>query len=301
MTAEFSYLNQEFNEKRYNRKHIDGYIRDEIAASAILTERVDIGVQMLEHWRSQDYYESKNKRLDQLRNHDMRDLVTDILVGIAYFPRPELFTSVSAQMAGRLRFSDKPDAIRTIAEILAVLGQMDVFKIFKKTKQSSLMIQSHMPLSEKLKDFIDQSEYLPPMVCEPRKLVNNFSSGYLSHNDSLILKSGNHHDGDICLDVLNLMNSVKLSLSVEFLKTIEEEPSEAPNTQEQLDNWNRFKKQSYRFYELMVSQGNEFHLTHKVDKRGRIYAQGYHISTQGSSFKKASLELAKKEYITGVP
>ena len=203
-------------------------------------------------------------------------------------------------MAGRLRFADKPDAIKTIGEILAVLNQMDVFSITKKSKQASLMIVSHIQLSEKLMDFIDQSEYLPPMVCEPMVLENNFSSGYLTHNDSLILKSGNHHDGDICLDVLNTVNSVKLSLSIEFLSTIEEDPSEPPNTQSQLDNWNSFKKQSYRFYKLMVDQGNEFHLTHKVDKRGRIYAQGYHISTQGSAFKKAMIELAKKEYITGV-
>jgi hypothetical protein len=296
-----AYINQEANEKRYNRKHIDGYIRDEINASPMLTERVDIGVAMLEHWMSLDWYESKRKRLDQLHGLDLRELVMDLFVGLSYFIREELFTSVTAQLAGKLRFSDKPEAIKTTAEIIAVLSKMDVFAITKKTKQSSLMLVSYLPLSPKLKDFIDQSEYLPPMVCEPRKLTSNYSSGYLSHNDSLILKAGNHHDGDICLDVLNLMNRVKLSLNLEFLSTVEEMPSEAPNTQEQLDNWNRFKKQSYRFYELMVSQGNCFYLCHKVDKRGRIYASGYHISTMGSSFKKASIELHKKEFIEGVP
>jgi len=51
----------------------------------------------------------------------------------------------------------------------------------------------------------------------------------------------------------------------------------------------------------MVSQGNEFYLTNKVDKRGRIYSQGYHINTQGTSFKKAMIDLAHEELVTGMP
>jgi hypothetical protein len=301
MSEHFEVLNQEFNEKRYSRRFIDTYIREEIAASPMLTERIQIGTQMIEHWMSQDYYDSKNARLKQLFALDIEELVTDVLVGIAYFVREELFTSVSAQLAGRLGFSDKPDAIKTMAEIIAVLSYMDIFAIRKKTRGSSMMLISHMQFSAKVMDQIEQSEYLPPMVCKPKKLLNNRSSGYLFGGDSLILKANNHHDGDICLDVLNLMNNVPLALSTEFLSTIEEVPSEAPVTQDQLDNWNRFKIQSYRFYKLMVDQGNRFHLTHKVDKRGRAYAQGYHISTQGSSFKKAMIELADKEYIEGVP
>jgi DNA-directed RNA polymerase len=51
----------------------------------------------------------------------------------------------------------------------------------------------------------------------------------------------------------------------------------------------------------MVQCGNHFYLTHKVDKRGRIYACGYHINTQGTAFKKAQLELVNEEIVTGVP
>lgn len=295
------YINQEFNERRYNRKHIDGYIRDEIESNPELLAKVDMGEKLLKEWLSGNYYASKNKRLHQLRGLDPRTMVLDIFVGIAYINHEELFTSVTAQMAGRLRFSDKTEAILTIAEIMAVLCQTDAFDINKASKSSSLVIVNRMKFSEKLMDFIDNSQYLPPMVCEPRTLHTNFSSGYLSHNDSLILGSGNHHDGDICLDVLNLMNRVALSLDTEFLSKVEETPKDALETPEQIEQWRHFKKQSYRFYELIVSQGNRFYLTHKVDKRGRGYAQGYHINTMGSSFKKAMIELAKEEYITGVP
>jgi hypothetical protein len=103
------------------------------------------------------------------------------------------------------------------------------------------------------------------------------------------------------LDTLNIMNKVALQLDTDFLSTVEEEPTFDLGTQDREDTWARFKKQSYHFYNLMATQGNRFYLTHKVDKRGRIYAHGYHINTQGSAFKKAMLELADVELIKGVP
>jgi hypothetical protein len=295
------YIAQEINEKRFNRRHIDGYIRDEIQANAEMQAKISHGVQLIEEFIQKDYYASKNKRVAQLVSLDFEALVKDIFVGVAYCQTEELFTSVTAQMASRLRFSDKAEAITTVAELMAVLCQTDAFDINKANKMSSLVIQSRIPLSDKLVGFIVNSQYLPPMVCEPEKLVSNFSSGYLTHNDSLILGQGNHHDGDICLDVLNSMNKVALSLDLEFLCKVEEEPTSPLTSQDQFDYWKDFKRQSYAFYDLMQSQGNVFYLTHKVDKRGRIYAQGYHITTQGSAFKKAMIELATMEYVTGVP
>lgn len=294
-------LNQEFNEKRYNRRHIDGYIREEILANPDMLNKIQQGISLLRQWMSGQYYESKMKRLRQLQGMDLEQLVLDVFVGIAYFQREELFTSVTAQLAGRLKFSDRTEAITTVAEITAVLCRTDAFDIMKATKMSSLVVVSRLPLSVGLVEHIDNSQYLPPMVCEPKKLTSNFSSGYLTHSDSLILGSGNHHDGDICLDVLNTMNKVQLSLCLDLLCQHEEMPTFDLDTEEKSNQWKAHKKQSYRFYDLMTSQGNRFYLTHKVDKRGRIYSQGYHINTQGTAFKKAIIELADAELVTGVP
>jgi hypothetical protein len=322
------FIIQEHNEKRFNRKHIDGYIREAIQSDPVMQEKIAEGILLVDQYifaaRNDRYYKSKNVRVMQLYNMDIEALVTDIFVGVAYSQRPELFTSVTAQMAARLRFSDKTEAIITTAELMAVLCNTDAFDILKPAKMASLHIVSRIPLSEKLVTFIDESQFLPPMVVPPLELTSNFCSGYLTHNDSLILGSGNHHDGDLCLDVLNTMNAVELSLDTEFLCSVEEEPNE-PITMEnvikaaakrgvrmtegqakieivtQLNNWKQFKIHSYRFYDLMASQGNVFHMTHKVDKRGRAYSQGYHINPQGSAFKKASIELANPEYIEGVP
>lgn len=292
---------QEMNEQRFNRKHIDAKIRHAIETSPTLQEKVAQGIALVKAYMAGEYYDSKMKRIAQLENLDVQTLVLDMFVGVAYCLKPELFTSASAQIACRLKFSDRTEAITTVAELLAVLCRTDAFDIDKPDKMASLTILSRMDLPANLVHFIQNSQYLPPMVCEPLELTHNYSSGYLTHNDSLVLGSGNHHDGDLCLDVLNTMNKVALKLDVDFLCKVEEDPTFELDSQDKQDQWAEFKRQSYVFYNLMVQQGNRFHLTHKVDKRGRIYAMGYHITTQGTSFKKAQLELANEEKVAGVP
>lgn len=292
---------QELNEQRFSRKHIDAKIRKEILDDRGMQDKLLEGERLVKDYMAGTYYDSKMARIAQLENMDVSALVMDIFTGIAYCLRPELFTSVSAQMASRLKFSDKKEAIATVAELMAVLCQTDAFDISKESKQASLMVVSCIPLSEHLIEFIENSQFLPPMVCEPLELTHNFSSGYLTHNDSLILGSGNHHDGSLCLDVLNTMGKVALKLDTDFLSTVEEEPTFELDSQEKIDQWQRFKEQSYMFYNLLATQGNRFYFNWKVDKRGRAYSQGFHLNPQGTSFKKSCLEFANEELVTGVP
>lgn len=289
---------QEEIEKKFSRKHIDGYIRNAILGNPDMVAKINQGVELLEEYRSKEYdYESKNVRVRQLNQIDLKQLVLDVFVGVAYCLREEMFTSVTAQMAGRLKFDDKTDAIKTIAEIMAVLCLTDAYDITKAGRMASLMVVSNIPLEDELVEFIENSQYLPPMVCPPKELVNNFSSGYLTHNDSLILGSGNHHDGDLCLDALNIINSVPLRLATDFISKVEETPTFELDTPEKIEQWKIFKAQGYRFYRLLAGATNRFYLTHKVDKRGRIYASGYHISTQSTPHKKAMIEFDHQELI----
>jgi hypothetical protein len=287
------------NEHSYSRKHIDGYILMALEAPEI-QKALSYGVALLDEWRSRPYYASKQARLDQLDDLDLHELVIKIMQGIAYVQKPELFTSVSAQLAGRLQFSDKPDAIATMAEMLAVLCETDLFDITKESRQASLMLVSRIPLSKNLLQFIENTTFQLPMVCPPEYVDHNRKSGYLTYNDSLILGSGNHHEGDICLDVINLQNNIPLQLNMEFLKTQEMQPTFKLVTPLQREQWEAFKYASHRIWLLIYNQGNRFYLTHKVDKRGRLYSVGYHINTQGSQFQKAMVELADEEIVEGV-
>lgn len=292
---------QRLNELRFNKKLIDLKVREWILGDANVQEGVADGAEKLREYLSKSYYQAKDARLAPVKSMNLTELTNEIMIGIAFTKGEELFTSVVSKLAGRLGFDDKPAAITTMAEFLAVLCETDMFEIFKFDRMGSLYLYHNLALPEDLVEFIQNCEYLPPMLCKPLELEHNRASGYLTHEDSLILGNGNHHNGDICLDVLNIVNSVQCSLDTEFLSTVEEQPKKKPEDAQQLRNWNAFKKQSHEFYKLMVSQGNAFYFTNKWDKRGRMYAQGYHMSPQGAAYKKAMLELTNKEIINGVP
>jgi len=311
-------------EQKYAKKHVDARIRQEIEQNPDMAVKIRDGAERLRNWIEGTYYDSKMKRLSQLKKLDLERLVHEIFVGIAHFLVPTLYTNAVAQLAGRLGFDDKRDSIVTMGEIVAILCLTDAFDITKDGPQASLKLESRIPLSEECIQYILNTRYLPPMLCEPKELTNNRESGYLTFNDSRILQTGNHHEGNICLDVLNTMNHVALRLDTEFLSTIEEDPNSEFTVEkaqesalkegkvlsahealeiveQQKQNWQVFKKQSYQFYSLISKCGNRFHLTHKVDKRGRVYAQGYNINTQGTAFKKSCIEFADQEVVNGVP
>ena len=287
------------NEHRFSKHHIDKYVR-KVMQGQEFQDVIQEGVGLLETWLAGTYYESKQKRLKQLADLDLYELVEDIFCGIAYVRREELFTSVSAKLAGQLNFSDKPDAIHTMAEILAVLCETNAFDINKPSREGSLTLISNLPLPKELETYIDNVTFLPPMVCQPQPIDSNSKSGYLTHNDSLVLGKGNHHGGDLCLDVINKQNAIPLKLDFDFLCANELERNKPFESAEERDQWEKFAARSKQMFILMLNQGNRFYETHKVDKRGRLYSIGYHLNTQGSSFQKAMIELADEEIVEGV-
>lgn len=316
---------QEDIERKYNRALIDRRISEEIDASPAMQDKIADGEQRLINWLSQSYYPSKDARLAKLDQSKLKSLIHNIFVGVAYCQEPTLLTSITGQLAGRLGMEDKKESILTLAEILAILCNTDAFDMARMGAMSSWYLLSRIPLSQELQKFIWGSAYLPPMVCTPLELKTNRDSGYLSHKESLILGNGNHHDGDICLDVLNKMNQVPLALALDFMCKVEEDPNQEFTIEKvkenalkkkgeiytdaearkivmlQIEHWKHFKSQGYEFYRIMAVTGNRFHLTHAVDKRGRAYARGYHITTQGTAHKKACVELADAEIVEGVP
>lgn len=161
-------------------------------------------------------------------------------------------------------------------------------------------------LSEDIMDDIAKYQYPIPMVCEPRKLTNNRSTGYLVNtNESLILKN-NHHDNDICLDHLDRANSIPLSLNMD---TIDAMPNVWKNIDKKLlgesyadykirkDTYNKYMRTAEDIHNHIMISGDKFYLTHKYDKRGRVYVQGYHVNPQGNDWCKASILFSDKEVI----
>lgn len=163
-------------------------------------------------------------------------------------------------------------------------------------------------LDRKTHDLIRQYQYLPPMVVPPMEVTQNRGSGYVTiTTDSLILRD-NHHEGELCLDSINRFNQIPLAINDRVVKGIR---NEWKNLDKQKDDetfeefkerrkaFEKYEKDSFFTIALMMEMGNEFRLTHKTDKRGRTYCQGYHITYQGNCWNKAVIEFARKEKVNG--
>lgn len=156
---------------------------------------------------------------------------------------------------------------------------------------------------------IQKYMYPLPMVVEPEEITNNKTTGYLSEpcrKGSLILKN-NHHDDDICLDHINRMNQIPLSVNAKVAhfinnkwKNIDKQKSTETFSEyrTRLRAFEKYTQTTRDIVDAFIVMGNRFFLTHRYDKRGRTYCNGYHINPQGNDWNKATIEFFDKELVS---
>ena len=161
-------------------------------------------------------------------------------------------------------------------------------------------------ISESLQQMLDMYQYPLPMVVPPKELLTNMQSGYLDNTNSVILKD-NHHNDDVCLDSLNQANQVKFSINMNVVHFVRnswrnlDKPKEGESSQDFEKRKKAFEKydtSSKEVIKRLTDITDSFYLTHRYDKRGRMYCQGYHVNYQGTPWNKACVEFTHKEIVT---
>lgn len=274
-------------------KDIQEYLLDKY------TDEIDSLTTSLREYISQSYWDSKNERLQAI-NKDLTKVILNILtqtvlIASDYVP---LLSICSSQSFGLGRYHD----IQTCADVLWLINQTDLILI--DIVNDTRYIQSNMELPDELVNRLTLMCVLPPMLVKPRTLRHNKSCGYLTINkDSLILgDKENYHDECISLDVLNTLNSQALCLDLDICCKFQKEfKSEFDkDTDEYLNQRKTYERAKEQFeYFRDVIQDKTIFFTHKVDKRGRVYSQGYQFNTMGTSFEKACINLKTKEFVEG--
>ena len=273
-------------------KDIQEYLLDKY------TDEIDSLTTSLREYISQSYWDSKNERLQAI-NKDLTKVILNILtqtvlIASDYVPLLSICSSVSF---GLSRYHD----IQTCADVLWLINQTDLILIID---DDTRYIQSNMELPDELVNRLTLMCVLPPMLVKPRTLRHNKSCGYLTINkDSLILgDKENYHDECISLDVLNTLNSQALCLDLDICYKFQKEfKSEFDkDTDEYLNQRKTYEraKEQFEFFRDKIQDKTIF-FTHKVDKRGRVYSQGYQFNTMGTSFEKACINLKTKEFVEG--
>ena len=160
-------------------------------------------------------------------------------------------------------------------------------------------------ISDDVQAELDKYQFPLPMVVEPRMVRENMDHGYLTSRGSLLLRK-NHHEDDICLDHINRVNRIRFSINTEVAHMVKNQwrnldKPKSGETKADFEKrkraFDKYDRTAHVIHRIMVEAGNCFHITHKVDKRGRTYSQGYHINPQGNAWCKAVISLYDKELV----
>lgn len=237
------------------------------------------------------------------------DFGLDLMAQMVIHKRATLETLVGLLKG---HFIDEDNHLQACADALYEAAKEDIVDIDRskwivdyKTKKEipQVMFVVRYEISSDVQRELDLYQYPLPMVEEPVILERNTDTGYVTLKGSVILKK-NHHDDDACLDHINRVNSIALRVNedtVAFVanrwKNLDKlKPGETyDDFQKRKKAFQKYDRTSRDVIAAMMAQGNRFWITHKYDKRGRVYCQGYAINYQGNDWNKAVVEFADKE------
>lgn len=311
MNTQTSY--QVWLEHEYCSKHLEKVIMDDVRSNKDFDEMCFKAAFALESWCNEpSAYESKDVRKQALQeawiidDEPMWHKLVDRIIASVVREQYTTLTNLVMMHTGISKL-EKREAIMLSAEVIAIVCiSSELFSISKPRKQ--YMIESCIEPSKEVLDKIAQTCYLPPLVAEPKLIKSNFDTVYYTYQgESQILgHNANYHTECISLDVINKQNSVPLQLCQDFIDVYEEEEPEFEiESKEDLLmaklQWERYQIQCAYFSNLLVNMGNKIYLGNKVDKRGRLYSSGYHISPQGNSYRKAVVEFYEEVIVECPP
>ena len=268
----YRYLLQEKIEKTFSKKFITAAAVDDLLSCESIVNKLNRGIEYVNSWLNKDHDIDRELRLLAVRELDIKELVMQVVACISLeCQKPMKLVSVASLCARHLNMSDKVEAIHTMAEVIAVLADTDLFDV-KKTKEGWIVL-SRVGLDAEVTQYADNALYLPPLIIKPRKVRSNRDSGYITQRgESLILGFyENHHDDNICLDVINTLNSNEYELDTDFINQYEEQWHREKLTQQEYEElshadreiykmdaktWKKFQEQGKFFQTLMVHHGN---------------------------------------------
>ena len=228
----------------------------------------------------------------------------DLLAQMALRKRADITTLVGLL---RYHFKAEDNPTQACADMLAKCVEACVVQYAPKQHSASNEYEFvvRIDISDATQAELDCFQYPLPMVVPPKKLIRNDQSGYLTLEQSIILK-GNHHDDDVYLEHINRMNRIPLCINVDVATTVhntwkgldkQKEDETAVEFARRKRAFEKYQRTCYTVFSTLLQHGNKFYLTHRYDKRGRIYSQGYHLNYQGNTWNKAVIEFANKEIV----
>jgi len=288
-------LAQVVQEDEYSRRNI----REKVMATIEKAKGDDLKNTFKEYCNSLDQwlmdesgYESKDFRKVTIASKGVENIVTEVLLAVLSCEGVTPIQAVVAKIEPHLGFDDVFVGIQAAAEVLAVCWDSKMFKVYG----DPLRMDPQFQLPKETRDYIANTKYMNPMLCEPSEWTTNHAGGYLTICESVLLGRHNNHQEKQALDALNIIQTIEWELDDVAVNFVEK-PKHALDTNQKIEAWEQHVQMSTNVYQEMMDAGNSFYFPWKYDFRGRMYSQGHYINLQATGYKKSLLNFKHKELI----
>lgn len=289
------YYEQLMLEESFSKKNLIKYCREELGDEKYTKIRKKMH-KKINKYLHKEYWKSKN---DYITAICMLDIPIDNIIDTMFISVMKFNETTIQHLSNEIGnlFGDLNDIFIQIqigADLLSACDET-IYSIYQSgDDEEGLMVESLIEFSDEVKAKISMFIYQPPMLTKPMNINNNYQSGYLSWNDSVILGGyEKQHNKPVRLDVLNILNNIGFVLDEVTCNKLHISKNELDK--ENLDNWEQKIREENILFKFYKSK--EFFFNHKLDSRQRIYSQGYHLNVQGDEYNKACINLAKYEVV----
>lgn len=213
------------------------------------------------------------------------DLAWEIVLACVITKRTTLITVIA-------QLQHLEDDLVVLAELVVALAHTPIIDM-DISNPDVIVIYSKLTIEG------TQRYYALPMVAEPRTVTHNLESAYFTLKGTVFTKR-TKHKYPMNLKHLNRQNKIPLKVNERAIRNVEpvfteKEGESFIDRRDRFKQWERLNRESVQLYALFTER--VIYLTNRFDARGRTYTNGYHFNIQGDDYRKASLELAEKEYI----
>lgn len=253
---------------------------------------VDQSVKLITDYQVTDFYPRKNGLLTnwEIDNRGIYELIISVFT--ATLTNEEMtYQAMVGMLNHKIKLPDEINRIEVYADIIGLISSTGLIDI-TSTKGEYHMLSTDYELGEA----IPQDDKHTTITLRPQPVESNYDR----ETGSLLLgHSMNHHEGYLRLSHINRMNNIPFKIYKDFVDSYEEAPKHEPVSKDEIIQWECHKEEALNKYEELVGQEAKFHIRHKYCTRGRCYSGSYYINPQGSSFKKAVVQLYRGEVVEG--
>lgn len=261
-------------------------------------------------------FSSKTERVHQMYNHVTPvDCITETLKAVAVHTEETTIQAIAATVARELglieHFGDEMPAVQITAEMVCFLATLTgLYSIRITDDENGVRVKSHIDLGEEIITRMADLIYMPPMLVPPHQRKANRDSCFYKAHTAAVSDPMAQHDMALDLENLNHAGSVGFRIDVDTFAD--------PHLAKEIDKYDLMNMTPRQIqahadnHDLKVSNAIRlalelfeldvpFYFGRFYCSRGRQYVAGYHLTTQGDDFEKASLLFDTQEVVEGVP